>query len=213
MLLEGVIANTVTYNTLIHAFLRRGAIQEALKLANDMLFRGCPLDEITYNGLIKALCKAGAIDKGLALFEEMMRKGVVPSNISCNILINGLCRTGKVNTALEFLRDMIHRGLTPDIVTYNSLINVGTSHMLRIGDSKGTFRKWLLSLTLLLSLCASINLWVGFILNILEFLKYGLEANFHPSVIPHAYRLSFTSLEDTYLFKAMFLSWFSLPNL
>ncbi|XP_031277875.1 pentatricopeptide repeat-containing protein At5g64320, mitochondrial-like [Pistacia vera] len=99
MLLEGVIAETVTYNTLIHVFLRRGAIQEALKLVNDMLFRGCPLDEITYNGPIKALCKAGAVDKG----------------------------TGKVNTALEFLRDMTHRGLTPDIVTYDSLRNVGTA--------------------------------------------------------------------------------------
>ncbi|KAJ0017725.1 hypothetical protein Pint_09483 [Pistacia integerrima] len=135
---HGCVPNSVVYQTLIHAL---GAIQEALKLANDMLFRGCPLDEITYNGLIKALCKAGAVDKGLALFEEMMRKEVIPSNISCNILINGLCRTGKVNTALEFLRDMIHR--------------VGTSHMLRIGDSKGTFRKWLLSLTLLLSLLSS----------------------------------------------------------
>ncbi|CAK9156828.1 unnamed protein product [Ilex paraguariensis] len=80
----------------------KGANQEAFKLVDDMVFRGCNLDDITYNGLMKALCKDGVVEKAMGLLEEMYNW----EDIKC-----------------EFLRDMIHRGLTPDIVTHNSLIN------------------------------------------------------------------------------------------
>ncbi|KAE9452749.1 hypothetical protein C3L33_15348, partial [Rhododendron williamsianum] len=129
MLATGCRPDVYTYNILSNG---KGATEDALKLVNDMLFRGCPLDEITSNGIIKALCNDGAVDKALGFFEEMIRKGLNPHVISCNILINGFCRIGKVQNSLDFLRDMIHRGLTPDIVTYNSLIN-GLCKMGHIG--------------------------------------------------------------------------------
>ncbi|KAJ0960643.1 hypothetical protein J5N97_001471 [Dioscorea zingiberensis] len=120
---EGVVANNVTYNTMIHALLSKGRWQEAMDLAKEMVFHGCSLDVISYNGLIKALCKDGEVERAMGMFEEMTGKGVKPSNFSYNLLINGLCKSRRVQDALELSREMLQRGLTPDIVTYNSIIN------------------------------------------------------------------------------------------
>ncbi|RZC88433.1 hypothetical protein C5167_016235 [Papaver somniferum] len=113
MLLKGVIANSVTYNTLIHALLRTGKLQVFPRT----------LDVITYNALIKKYVAEESVDKAWGIYNGMLEKGVAPNNVSFNMLVNGLCRTGRVEEARKLLTDNIEQGFEPDIVSYNSIIN------------------------------------------------------------------------------------------
>ena len=68
-------------------------IEEALRIFQDMVQRGCERNVITYSSLISACEKAGRWQLALELLEEMHRDGCKPNVVTFNSLI-GACGQG-----------------------------------------------------------------------------------------------------------------------
>ena len=68
-------------------------IEEALRIFQDMVQRGCERNVITYSSLIAACEKAGRWQLALELLEEMHRDGCKPNVVTFNSLI-GACGQG-----------------------------------------------------------------------------------------------------------------------
>ena len=65
----------------------RAQIEEALRIFQDMVQRGCERNVITYSSLISACEKAGRWQLALELLEEMHRDGCKPNVVTFNSLI------------------------------------------------------------------------------------------------------------------------------
>ena len=65
----------------------RVQIEEALRIFQDMVQRGCERNVITYSSLISACEKAGRWQLALELLEEMHRDGCKPNVVTFNSLI------------------------------------------------------------------------------------------------------------------------------
>lgn len=65
----------------------RAQIEEALRIFQDMVQRGCERNVITYSSLIAACEKAGRWQLALELLEEMHRDNCKPNVVTFNSLI------------------------------------------------------------------------------------------------------------------------------
>ena len=71
-------------------------IEEALRIFQDMVQRGCERNVITYSSLISACEKAGRWQLALELLEEMHRDNCKPNVVTFNSLI-GACGQGALH--------------------------------------------------------------------------------------------------------------------
>lgn len=75
--------------------LRRGQIDKALEVFQDMVRRGCERNVITYSSLISACEKSGRWELALELFNKMHKENCKPNVVTYNSLIaacaHGMC--------------------------------------------------------------------------------------------------------------------------
>ena len=62
-------------------------IEDAIKIFQDMITRGCERNVITYSSLISACEKSGRWELALELFEEMHKDACKPNIVTYNALI------------------------------------------------------------------------------------------------------------------------------
>uniref|UniRef100_A0A803Q2N3 Pentatricopeptide repeat-containing protein n=1 Tax=Cannabis sativa TaxID=3483 RepID=A0A803Q2N3_CANSA len=120
--LRQVEIDTVTYNTVIWGFCKKGLAFQGLGLLSEMVKRGIPIDSYTCNTLVKGFCQIGFVDHGSRVFEDLMKGGIHGDVVGLNTLIDGYCKVGHISHALKLMED-VREGEFPDTVSYNSLIN------------------------------------------------------------------------------------------
>ncbi|XAR72479.1 hypothetical protein NMG60_11019124 [Bertholletia excelsa] len=113
----------VTFSVLIHGLCEAFQIEEAFRMKQEMIDKGCLPSTRTYTILIKALCDIGSMDEALGLLNEMVIKACKPNNHTYTVLIAMLCAEGRIEEANGMFRAMLKDGLLPGTVTYNALIN------------------------------------------------------------------------------------------
>ncbi|CAK7323756.1 unnamed protein product [Dovyalis caffra] len=74
---EGVIADSVTYNSLINGYCKEGNMEKALEVYSQMTKSVKP-DVITFSTLNDGYCKAGNVQSATSLYSEMVIKSIVP---------------------------------------------------------------------------------------------------------------------------------------
>ncbi|KAJ0485963.1 putative tetratricopeptide-like helical domain superfamily [Helianthus annuus] len=123
MVVRGVKADLITFNTLINGLCKSGRITEARYLIDEMTRVGLKADKVTYTSLLDGCCKEGNLDMALGVKEKMVNEGVELDNVTFTALISGLCREGLVIEAEKTLREMRKSGLKTDAATYTMVID------------------------------------------------------------------------------------------
>ncbi|XP_020675971.1 pentatricopeptide repeat-containing protein At3g61520, mitochondrial [Dendrobium catenatum] len=115
--------NSVTYCTLIGAFLHANNVSKAMDLFDEMIREGHSPDAVTYFTLISGLSSAGKMDDASSVAAQMRKDGFRLDTKSYNILISGFGKKKKLEKALKLFEEMFEAGIKPDVVTYNTLID------------------------------------------------------------------------------------------
>ncbi|OAY76646.1 Pentatricopeptide repeat-containing protein, partial [Ananas comosus] len=125
------------------AFSRGGAIEEVLRLFNELKGSECSPNVLCYNTVINALVIADRPREAQAMFDEMLLSGVAPNVSSYNILVklHSWC-SKQFDLAYEVIARMRACGFTPDSTTYSTLI-CGLCRAGRIGEAWGVL-DWML---------------------------------------------------------------------
>ena len=122
------IADTCTFNTLMHEHCQAGNLDEALKVFAKMSELQLPPDSATYSVLIRSLCQRGEYERAEELFDELSKKEILLSDAGCRPLVGAynpmfeyLCSNGKTKKAEGIFRQLMKRG-TQDPPSYKILI-------------------------------------------------------------------------------------------
>ncbi|XP_028758554.1 pentatricopeptide repeat-containing protein At2g17525, mitochondrial isoform X1 [Neltuma alba] len=115
---QGIIPNTVIYNTLLYALCRNGKVGRARSLMTEME----EPNDVTYNILISGYCKEENLVQALVLLEQSFGMGFVPDVVTITKVVEILCNVGRVTEAVEALERVESMGGPVDVVAYNTLI-------------------------------------------------------------------------------------------
>ncbi|XP_016459379.1 small ribosomal subunit protein mL103 (rPPR7)-like isoform X1 [Nicotiana tabacum] len=112
---------TVTFTTILHSFYKKGKIDEAKRVWNEMVIRGHGPDVGAYN--VKIMNIQGGDPEGVkALIEEMSDAGLKPDTISYNYLMTCYCKNGLMDEAQKVYEDLGSKGCNPNAATFRTLI-------------------------------------------------------------------------------------------
>nr|ABU45192.1 unknown [Petunia integrifolia subsp. inflata] len=118
---KGVEITAITFTTLLHAFYKKGMGDEAEKVWNEMVNKGCGPDVGAYNVKIRNI-QGGDPEGVKALIEEMNNAGLKPDTISYNYLMTCYCENGLMDEAQKVYEDLETNGCNPNAATFRSLI-------------------------------------------------------------------------------------------
>merc|ERR1719161_1236655 len=84
------LVDTVSYNTMVKAYLSWNQAEQAQALLQEMSRRGLPPNKVTYNELLNARVAAKDRRGMWSLIDDMLASGVSPSPATCSILLKSL---------------------------------------------------------------------------------------------------------------------------
>jgi len=121
---RGCVPDLVSFNTLINARLKSGAMEPnlGLQLLNEVRRSGIRPDIITYNTLISACSRESNLEEAIAVFNDMESHRCQPDLWTYNAMISVYGRCGRPRKAEELFKELESKGFLPDAVTYNSLL-------------------------------------------------------------------------------------------
>jgi len=82
--------DTVSYNTMVKAYLSSNQAEQAQALLQEMSRRGLPPNKVTYNELLDARVMAKDRRGMWSVVDDMQASGVAPSPATCSILLKAL---------------------------------------------------------------------------------------------------------------------------
>lgn len=112
-----------SYSILIRGWGDIGEVNEARRLFDEMLQRGCSLDVQAWNSLLEALCKGGNVDEAYTIFREMGPKGFEPDASTYSIFIRAYCEANDLHSVFRVLDRMRRYNLVSNVYTYNCIIH------------------------------------------------------------------------------------------
>lgn len=119
---DGFDPSVKTYSILIRGWGDIGDKDEARKLFDEMIDRGCSLDVQAYNSYLEALCRGGSVDEAYEIFRGMVPKGVDPDACTYSIFIRAYCEANDIHSVFRVLDRTRRYNLLPNVFTYNCII-------------------------------------------------------------------------------------------
>lgn len=123
MIKQGHRPDLITYNTFLYALTKKGKLNRALKLFEEMRNKGC-IDVPSCNNIIDALCFKKRIPEARAIFGKMNEYGCLPNVATYNSLIKHVCNNKRMDKAYELLNEMERKGCAPNVRTYHYFLKV-----------------------------------------------------------------------------------------
>ncbi|CAA2997593.1 pentatricopeptide repeat-containing At4g11690-like [Olea europaea subsp. europaea] len=116
--------NMVTCNTIIDGFCKKGFVENAKIIVEEMVqSETCLPDVVTFTTLIDGYCKKGEVENAMKYFDEMVKRGsCAPNLLTYNDLINGLCLKGNLDEARRMMTRMRLSGVRDNVATCTSLL-------------------------------------------------------------------------------------------
>ncbi|CAH2033668.1 unnamed protein product, partial [Thlaspi arvense] len=136
LLLDMGAPDVVSYNTLMHGYVKAGKIAEAFLLFGELRDRNISPSVVTYNTLMDGLCESGNLEPAQRLKEEMVSQNIYPDVKTYTTLVKGFVKNGNLAMATAVYDEMLGKGIRPDRYAYTTRI-VGE---LQLGDSDKAFR-------------------------------------------------------------------------
>jgi pentatricopeptide repeat protein len=81
--------DTITYSFLIDGYYLQNRMDEAIKVFDKIIQKGCSPSVVRYNILIHVYCKDKRIDETMSLFREMTNNDMILTFVTYNTLIGG----------------------------------------------------------------------------------------------------------------------------
>merc|ERR1719333_468731 len=119
--------NMITYNTILNAFAKGGAMQRVPALLEDMKAIVPPIepDIVTYSTIVKGFCNCGSLDRALKVVKDMKSNGkYAPDEVMYNSLLSGCAKEHRPDEALQLLSDMKKSGVAPSNYTLSMLVKL-----------------------------------------------------------------------------------------
>ncbi|XP_071728170.1 uncharacterized protein [Rutidosis leptorrhynchoides] len=110
------------YAILVREKCKRGDLDYAYALLNEMRTVGCEVDCKIYNYILGCLCKSDKLSEAMSLLEQMQESGIQPDEITFEIFIASACRLGKMDFANERLRSLMDTGSNPRVSTHVAIV-------------------------------------------------------------------------------------------
>ena len=119
---KGVEVTAVTFTTIVDALYKKGKGDEAERVWNEMVKKGCALDVAAYNVRI-SYAHGGNPEDVKGLIEEMTAAGLKPDTISYNYLLTSYCRNGMMDEAMKLYEELEASGFNLKAATFRTLIH------------------------------------------------------------------------------------------
>lgn len=113
---------------LIEALDRKGDIDRALEIYNDVQDRPDQTSVQVYTATIKAATNAGKVERALEIWEDMKLKGTKPSAHAYASIIHAHGTTGDWKGAVRKFDEMINGGVPADVVSCTALVGALASN-------------------------------------------------------------------------------------
>lgn len=119
---EDLIADSVTYCTMIDGYCKVGRIDEALEIFDE--FRRKSISSVAcYNCMINGLCKNGMLDVATEVFIELNQKGLILDVGICVTLIKAIAKEKSADGVLNLIYKIENLGLDLyDTICNNAII-------------------------------------------------------------------------------------------
>ncbi|CAN8311835.1 unnamed protein product [Cochlearia groenlandica] len=135
--------NVFTFNVVINSFCKRGKMNKAKDVIEDMKVYGLSPNVVSYNTIIDGYCKLGGIGKMYkadTVLKEMVESKMSPNLATFNILIDGFWKDDNYQGSVKVFKEMLAQDVKPNVITYNSLIN-GLCNEGKISEAIGMLDK------------------------------------------------------------------------
>jgi len=116
--------NEVTYGCMLDACVSNGAIDDAMRLFQELKMKipDFSRNTVVYSTLIKGFAQRKEMQRAVQLYNEMVSDGVTCNLVTFNTLIDACSRVGDMERAASLFSDMCEQGVTPDLITYSTII-------------------------------------------------------------------------------------------
>ncbi|KAK1357554.1 Pentatricopeptide repeat-containing protein, mitochondrial [Heracleum sosnowskyi] len=118
---KGIEVTAVVFTTILHSLYKRGKVEEAEKIWDEMVRKGCELDVGVYNVRIMHVHndKPESVKK---LITEMTDAGIKPDTISYNYLMNCYCMNDMMAEAKKVYEGLEGNCCRPNAATFRTFI-------------------------------------------------------------------------------------------
>lgn len=110
------------YDALVARLCRLQRVDEALRVAEEMLRDKHGANACTFHPILNALSKKQKMDEAWRVVELMRANHVSPDLPAYNFLLTAYCFAGELSSAAELLTRMEEQGLGADSRTYDALV-------------------------------------------------------------------------------------------
>ncbi|XP_076898678.1 uncharacterized protein LOC143552308 [Bidens hawaiensis] len=117
-----IIPNVFTCNILLKAFCKKGDIEGALKVLDEMPAMGMVPNVVTYTTILGAYVSNGDMAGAKRMFDQILDRGWTPDATTYTILMDGFCKQGRLIDAVRVMDDMVDNKVDPNEVTYGVMI-------------------------------------------------------------------------------------------
>ncbi|GMH24630.1 hypothetical protein Nepgr_026473 [Nepenthes gracilis] len=118
---KGIEVTAVTFTTILDSLYKKGKGDEAERIWNEMVKKGCLPDVVAYNVRIM-YAHGGEPENVKGLIEEMNAAGLKPDTVSYNYLMTSYCKAGMMEEAESVYRELEANGCRPNAATFRTLI-------------------------------------------------------------------------------------------
>ncbi|KGN49161.1 hypothetical protein Csa_004308 [Cucumis sativus] len=115
-------ADVVSYNIVINAYCKMGALDKAILFFNDMEKNGTEPNLVTFNTLLTALYSKGQFLDGESMWARMENKNIAPDLISYNARLQRMVLEKRIQDGIQLLAEMEEKAIKPNVDSYYILI-------------------------------------------------------------------------------------------
>nr|UPT49703.1 pentatricopeptide repeat protein AaPPR1206 [Agave angustifolia] len=128
--------NVLTWTVMLSGLARHGKGKEALKMMDEMQWKGILPNEVTFTCVLSACCHAGLLVEGVQIFKAIKQRfGLEPAMQHYGCIVDLLGRAGLVEEAREVVKTM---PIEPDLVVWRALLSACKVHRrVEIGEEVG----------------------------------------------------------------------------
>mmetsp|Transcript_123270 Transcript_123270/g.348323 ORF Transcript_123270/g.348323 Transcript_123270/m.348323 type:complete len:630 (+) Transcript_123270:209-2098(+) len=115
--------DSVTYNTLLKDFARRGQHDRCMELREEMRARDVTPSDITFGILLDACLTAKDFKSAQDVCKDLASSGMRLNAVHCTSYVKGLVSAGRIDEAAGMLKEMEQSPKAqPDVITYSTLV-------------------------------------------------------------------------------------------